>query len=150
MPFSYAIKRPKAAVHQRRNSRRVVICCPPKGVEHSLVPLKDLPLLPLSPKIIFFCVPSSHKIALVSQSPIYEVWGRGGIVVERRTPELEVQGRTPQPPCSVLEKNTLISPQYWQIPRKWWFCPNMTEKLLTGMLNLNKPNQLSDICSLFP
>ena len=32
---------------------------------------------------------------------------------------------------------TLYSPKVLVIPRKWWLCPDMTEKLLTGMLNLN-------------
>ena len=46
--------------------------------------------------------------------------------------------RTPGPPCSVLEKDTLSSPKYWLIPRKQWLCPNMTEKLFTGTLNNNQ------------
>ena len=28
-------------------------------------------------------------------------------------------------------------PEYWLKPRKWWLCPDMTEKLLTGMLETN-------------
>ena len=34
------------------------------------------------------------------------------------------------------------SPEYWLIPRKRWLCPDMTEKLLTGMLSLNTNKQI--------
>ena len=40
------------------------------------------------------------------------------------------------PPCCVLSK-TLFSSKVLVIPRKRWFRPDMTEKLLTGTLNLN-------------
>ena len=35
-------------------------------------------------------------------------WGRGGSVVERRTPEREVGDRN-LPPCCVLEQETLLT-----------------------------------------
>ena len=37
--------------------------------------------------------------------------GRHGSMVERQTPEREVQGLNPM--CSVLEQDTLSSPKYW-------------------------------------
>ena len=38
--------------------------------------------------------------------------------------------------CCVLEHDTLLT-ESTGIPRKKWPCPDMTEKLLTWMLNLN-------------
>ena len=37
--------------------------------------------------------------------------------------------------------NTYNSPQHWLILRKWWFRPDMSEKLLTGTLNANTNKQ---------
>ena len=41
-------------------------------------------------------------------------------------------------PCCVLEQDTFTSQKVLVIPRKRWLCPDMTEKMLTGTLNLNK------------
>ena len=57
---------------------------------------------------------------------------------EHQTPIREVQG-------SIFTGGTMLcpsarhinSPKYWLKPRKWWLHRDMTEKLLTGMLNLN-------------
>ena len=65
-------------------------------------------------------------------------------MVERRTPEREVQGSNPRPPCSVLEQDTLSSPKYWYISRNQWFRPNMTGKLFTGTLNNSQIPSHSD------
>ena len=54
-------------------------------------------------------------------------------MVESLTPEREVGG-------SVLEQDTFTSQKVLVIPRKRWVRPDMTEKLLTGTLNLNKSN----------
>ena len=41
---------------------------------------------------------------------------------------------------------TLYSPRVLVIPRKQWLCPDMTEKLVTGMLYLNTNKQdLTDV-----
>ena len=37
-----------------------------------------------------------------------------------------------------LSKDTFTPRKVLVIPRKWWLCPDMTEKLLTGMLNQHK------------
>ena len=39
--------------------------------------------------------------------------------------------------CVVSLSKTLYSLKVLLVPRKWWLHPNMTEKLLTGMLSLN-------------
>ena len=61
-----------------------------------------------------------------------------------RGPGFESHNRSPL--CSILEQDTLSSPNYWQIPRKQCLCPKMTENLFTGTLNNNqtitKPNQV--------
>ena len=41
------------------------------------------------------------------------------------------------PPPVVSLSKTIFSPKVLVIPRKWWLCPDMTEKLLTWTLNLN-------------
>ena len=51
-------------------------------------------------------------------------------------------GRTPRPPYSVVEQDTLRFPKYLQIPRKRWLRPKMTEKLLTEALNKKKPKSM--------
>ena len=45
--------------------------------------------------------------------PKIDLGGRGGSVVELRTPEREVQGWTPRQSYSVLEQDTLRFPKYW-------------------------------------
>ena len=57
---------------------------------------------------------------------------------ECRTLEREVGGS--KPTSAVLSK-TLYTPKVLVIPRKGWFHPDMTEKLLTGTLNLNTNKQ---------
>ena len=46
-------------------------------------------------------------------------------------------------PSCVLEQDTTVInyPEYWLKPREWRLCPNITEKLLTVMLNLNTNKQ---------
>ena len=41
------------------------------------------------------------------------VWGRGGSVVELRTPDKGDRVRTPRPPYRVLEQDTLRFPKFW-------------------------------------
>ena len=55
-------------------------------------------------------------------------------MAEPRTPEPEVGGRDLLPPCCVPEQDTCTPRTVLVIPRKWWFLPDMTEKLLTGTL----------------
>ena len=66
-------------------------------------------------------------------------------MVEYRTPNRKVLGSTPTG-GTVLSKakeflyslaRHINSLQYWLMRRKRWLRPNMTEKLLTGTLNLN-------------
>ena len=57
-------------------------------------------------------------------------------MVERRTPEREVGVETYLRRVVSLSQ-TLYSPKVLVIPRKQWLRPDMTEKLLTGMLSLN-------------
>ena len=64
----------------------------------------------------------------------------GGSVIEHQTPELEVGFETYLSRVVSLSK-TLYSPKVLVIPRKGWLCPDMTEKLLTGTLNLNTNKQ---------
>ena len=45
------------------------------------------------------------------------------------------------PLCCVLEQDNLL-PEVLVIPRKLWLCTDMTEKWLTGMLNLNTNKQI--------
>ena len=64
---------------------------------------------------------------------------RRGLVVERRTPEREVGVRSSlRSLCCVLEQDTFTFQKVLVIPRKRWLRPAMTEKFLTGTLNLNK------------
>ena len=62
-------------------------------------------------------------------------------VVECWTPEREVGGWKPTSAVFVSLSKTLYSPKVLVIPRKPWFRPDMTEKLLTGTLNLNTNKQ---------
>ena len=57
-----------------------------------------------------------------------------------RTPDPEVGGSSPTrvKPCFVLEQGTFTPQKLLVIPRKWWLRPNMTEKLFTGTLRINK------------
>ena len=58
---------------------------------------------------------------------------RGGLVVERRTPERELGVRSSLgSPCCILEQDTFTSQKGLVKPRKRWLRPDMTEKLLTG------------------
>ena len=72
---------------------------------------------------------------------------RGGLVVELRTPEREVGVRSSlRSPCCILEQNTTFRSTSQKVlviglPRKRWFHPDMTEKLLTGTESLNKQNK---------
>ena len=61
-------------------------------------------------------------------------------MVERRTPEQGLGFETYLRRVVSLSK-TLYSPKVLVIPRKQWLCPDMTEKLLTGMLRLNSNKQ---------
>ena len=60
-------------------------------------------------------------------------------VVEHQTPEPEVKYLHPV----VSMSKTLYSPKVHVlvIPTKQWLSPDMTEKLLTGMLSLNRNKQ---------
>ena len=64
-------------------------------------------------------------------------------MVERWTTEQEVRVSKPTSPCCVLEQDTFL-PKVLVIPRKRWLRPDMTEKLLTGTLNLNTNEQDHD------
>ena len=64
--------------------------------------------------------------------------GAGGLVVEPRTPEREVGVRYLPPLCCVLEQDTFTPRIVLMIPRKRWLRPDMTEKLFTGTLSINK------------
>ena len=70
---------------------------------------------------------------------------RGGLVVELRNPEREVRVRSSlRSPCCILEQNTTFrstSQKVLVIPRKRWFHPDMSEKLLTGTESVNKQNK---------
>ena len=46
--------------------------------------------------------------------------------------------KSPSPATSLVRKRHINSPEYWLIPGSGGTVPNMTEKLLNGMLNLNK------------
>ena len=62
---------------------------------------------------------------------------RGGSSVVKRQLRSERLGvRNLSPPYCVIEQDTLL-PKGLVIPRKRWLRPDMTEKLLTGTLNLN-------------
>ena len=58
-----------------------------------------------------------------------------------RTPDPEVGGSSPTrvKPCCVLDQGTFTPQKVLVIPRKRWLRPNMTEKLFTGTLRINKP-----------
>ena len=58
-------------------------------------------------------------------------------MVECRTPEREVGGSKTYLNRVVSLSKTLYSPKVLVIPRKRSLRPDMTEKLLTGTLNLN-------------
>ena len=62
-------------------------------------------------------------------------------MVEHRNQDREVGGSKPTSPRVVSLSKTLYSPKLLVIPRKRWLCPGMTEKLLTGMFNLNANKQ---------
>ena len=62
-------------------------------------------------------------------------------MVEHQTPEREVRGFETYLPCVVSLSKTLYSPKVLVIPRYGWLRSDMTEKLLTGTLNLNTNKQ---------
>ena len=62
---------------------------------------------------------------------------RGGLLVERQTPEREVGGFETFLHRVVSLSKTLYCQKVLVISRKWWLRPEMTEKLLTGKLSLN-------------
>ena len=74
---------------------------------------------------------------------------RGGVVVEPQTPEREVGGSIPTSPvlCPLAIKDTFIPRKVLVIPRKWCLRPNMTEKLFTRTLSLNKTKTKSMVKS---
>ena len=55
---------------------------------------------------------------------------RGGLVVERQTPEREVGGSILRSLCCVLEQDTFTPPKVLVIPRKRWLRPDMNNCLL--------------------
>ena len=63
-------------------------------------------------------------------------------MVELRTPEREVGVRNLPSPCCVLEQDTLL-PEGTSNTQEAMAPSDMTEKLLTGMLNLNTNKKLS-------
>ena len=67
-------------------------------------------------------------------------------MIEAWTPEQEVGGSNLPPPFVSFSK-TLYSPKVLVIPRKQRVRPDMTEILLTGMLNLNTNKQIPTILS---
>ena len=74
-------------------------------------------------------------LSILDYSPIGE---RGGLVVERQTPNREVLGSIPTRVTVLCTGARHInSLKYWLILRKRCLRPDMTEKLLTGTLNLN-------------
>ena len=72
--------------------------------------------------------------SLYISDPKLAPWRRGGLVVERWTPEREV-GFDPHSGRRVVSLSKIHLPlqKVLVIPRKQWLHPNMTEKLLTGM-----------------
>ena len=72
-----------------------------------------------------------HTIPLLHKSR-----ERGGSVVEYGLWSERMGVRNLPPPVVSLSK-TIFSPKVLVIPRKWWLCPDTTEKLLTWTLNLN-------------
>ena len=78
-------------------------------------------------------------------------------MVEYWTPDEGSGVRNLPPPCCVLEKDTLL-PESTGNTRKQWLCQDITEKLLTGTLNLNtnivgftyKPNRGADVIFVKP
>ena len=62
-------------------------------------------------------------------------------MVERWTPEREVARFETYLRRVVSLSKTLYSSKVKVIPRKWWLRFDMTEKLLTGTLNLNTNKQ---------
>ena len=62
-------------------------------------------------------------------------------MVYHQTQEREVGGSKPTTAMLIVYlSKTLYSPKVLVIPRKQWLRPDMTEKLLTGTLNLKQTN----------
>ena len=79
------------------------------------------------------CIPCSlryHSFFFVTWLTYRERGGSVGLRSKR-------SGVQNLPPRVVSLSKTLYSPKVQVIPRKRWLCLHMTEKLLTGMLNLN-------------
>ena len=69
----------------------------------------------------------------------------GGLVVEPRTPERELGSSIPTSAVLCPWANTHLLPgKVLVIPNKRWLCPEMTEKLFTGTLSLNKTKPYQD------
>ena len=66
-------------------------------------------------------------------------------MVERRTPEREVGGFETYLRRVVSLSKTLYSPKVLVIPRKRWLRPYISERLLTGTLNLNTNKQINKV-----
>ena len=64
-------------------------------------------------------------------------------MVDYRTPEREIGGSNLTRDVSLSK--TLYSPKVHVIPRKQWLRPDMTEKLLTGTLGIEKQKQMKKI-----
>ena len=80
-----------------------------------------------------------NELARKARKSYCNLGRRRGLVVERRTPGREVGVRSSlRSPCCVIEQDTFTSQKVMVIPRKRWLRSDMTEKLLTGTLNLNK------------
>ena len=73
----------------------------------------------------------------------YEVAGeRGGLVVNASDSGSRGRGFEPRSGQTVLCPcaRRIHSPKVLVMPRKRWLRPNITEKLFTGMLRINQPN----------
>ena len=81
---------------------------------------------------------NSFKRLCMSSLPAGGGGGHVGLVVEPPTPECEIGIRYLPPPCCVLEQDTFTPRIGLVIPRKQWLRTDMTEKLFTGTLSLNK------------
>ena len=67
-------------------------------------------------------------------------------MVERRTPEREVGVRFSLTSSScALEQDTLTSQKVMVVPRKRWFRPDMTEKLLSGPYSKNETKRIDTL-----
>ena len=89
-------------------------------------------MLPFGKELLICCIRVLHPT---------NVGGPGGLVVN--TVDSRSRGWWFEPhsdPCVLSLSKTYLPPKVLVIPRKRWLCPNMTEKLFTGMLSIT-PNQ---------